>query len=116
MSWIRRIIACALLAVSPLSGVRVVCVIDAPPTDAQLRSERDLGCQTVCSKRPPATSHTRCALVEDVTCAYALGSTAAVLPDEPSLPFALTAEPCEPVYRTADARPARDPAFPPPKA
>jgi len=116
MSWTRTLIVWALLAVSPLSGVRIVCVIEPPPADAALHPDEALGCQTICSRHPPASYRTRCALVEDPTCAFALASTTAVLPENPSLPFAANSEPLAHVRQATYLRPALDRASPPPKA
>ncbi|HTL43564.1 MAG TPA: hypothetical protein VL262_04435 [Vicinamibacterales bacterium] len=115
MSWTRALVVCALLAVSPLSGVRIVCVIEPPAAGASLGSDDPLACQTFCSTHPTA-KRTRCAFVQDPTCAYALGSAAAVLPDAPSLPFAVMSEPFARVYSAAYAQPALDRGSPPPKA
>jgi len=116
MSWTRALVVCALLALSPLSGVRIVCVIEPPAADASLASDDALACQTFCSTHPTAKLRTRCALVEDPTCAYTLGSAAAVLPDAPSLPFTVTSEPFERGSHAAYPHPALDRASPPPKA
>jgi len=115
MPWIRRVIVWALLAISPLSGVRIVCVIDLHASDASLQADDALGCQTVCSLHPRASYRTRCALVEDPTCAYVLGSTTAVLPEKPAVPFTMTSEQLERAHDTAYDRPALDRASPPPK-
>ena len=116
MSWTRTLIVWALLAISPLSGLRIVCVIDPHLADTSLQSDDPLACQTVCSLHPRASYRTRCALVEDPTCAFALGSTTAVLPEKPALQFTVTSEPFERLYDTAYDRPALDRASPPPKA
>lgn len=105
---------CALLAMSPLSGVRIVCVIEPQAAGASLGADDPLACQTFCSTHPSA-KRTRCALVEDPTCAYALGSAAAVLPDVTSLPFAVISEPFERACCVAYTPPALDRASPPPK-
>jgi hypothetical protein len=116
MSWIRKLIVWTVVAVSPLTGVRVVCVIEPPTGAATVQSDDALACQTMCKKRPPSTVRTRCALVEDPTCAFALGSSTAVLAEQPSLTFTLTSEPVERLAGAAYPRPTLDLASPPPKA
>jgi hypothetical protein len=115
MSWSRALIVWTVLAISPLTGVRIVCVVDPPVNAASLQSDNALGCQTVCSRHPPAAYRSRCALVEDPTCTFALGFAAAVLPEQPAMPFTMTSEPVERVGRGAYSRPALDRASPPPK-
>jgi hypothetical protein len=115
MSWTRRFLVWALLAVAPLGGVRVVCVVEPHAAAASLSADDPLACQTICSKHPRASYRTRCALVEDPTCAFALGSATAVLPDAPELPFTMTSEPHERAVRIAFDRPALEHASPPPK-
>lgn len=116
MSWTRTLIVWTLLAISPLSGLRIVCVVEPPAADAALQSDDAIGCQTLCSLHPKASYRTRCAVVEDPACAFALGSTTAVLPEKPALPFAVTSELLEGVRHAAYTRPALDRASPPPKA
>jgi hypothetical protein len=115
MSWTRTLIVWALLAISPLNGLRIVCVIDPHLADASVQSDDPLGCRTVCSLHPRASYRTRCALVEDPTCAFALGSTAAVLPEQPTLPFTATSQPFVRPYDAAYDRPSLDRVSPPPK-
>ena len=110
------LIVWALLAVSPLSGMRIVCVVDTQAAPASRQPADGLACQTICSTHPPASYRTRCALVEDPTCAFALGSITAVLSEKPSLPFTRTSEPFERAHQAAYARPMVDRASPPPKA
>jgi hypothetical protein len=114
MSWTRALLACALLALSPLSGVRIVCVVEPQGAGASLGSGDALACQSFCSAHP-TRQRTHCALVEDPTCAYALGFAAAILPDPPSLPFPLISEPFDRVHPAAYTYPALDRASPPPK-
>jgi hypothetical protein len=116
MSWTRALVVWIMLAMSPLSGLRIVCVIDPHETDASLQSDDPLACQSVCSLHPRASYRTRCALVEDPSCAYALGTTTAVLPAAPALPFTMTSEPFDRGPRVSYPRPALDRASPPPKA
>lgn len=116
MPWTRTLIVWALLAIAPLSGIRIVCVVDPHAAAASLQPDDPLACQTFCAKHPRASYRTRCALVEDPTCAFALGTTTAVLPDAPSLTFTVLSEPYERAPQIAYARPPLDRASPPPKA
>ena len=115
MAWTRTLIAWTLLALAPLTGVRLVCVTE-PVRGSSIQPSDPLACQTICSRHPRASYRTRCALVDDPSCAFALGTTAAVLPDGPAVPFTMTAEPLECIDGSACAHPPLDRGSPPPKA
>jgi hypothetical protein len=94
---------CALLALVPLSSLRMVCVTghaDAtrPTIDAEERAAADAQaeCDRICRHKPeaarekPATPAITCLLVADPTCELLASSAAAILP-RPSTSFVRTA-------------------------
>ena len=104
-----------MLAVLPLTGVRIVCITDTSATDAAGQPDDALACQTMCSRHPSPHYRSRCALVEDPACAFALGSPTAVLTDAPALRVTRTSVPFDVYERAAYVRPTLDRASPPPK-
>lgn len=95
-------VACALLALVPLSTLRMVCVdADAPSApvrqaatdDSATRSDDD-ECARICARRPrpaadapaPAPPAVECLLVPDGACQFLAGAGVAIMPREPQLP------------------------------
>ncbi|HWK10597.1 MAG TPA: hypothetical protein VNR64_11125 [Vicinamibacterales bacterium] len=103
-----------MLALMPLMGVRIICVTEMPTSAAGAPSDDALDCQTMCSRHAPHVK-TRCVLVEDPSCAFALASPIAVMPEAPVLSYRPTTEPF--AVTNAARRPATslDRSSPPPK-
>lgn len=107
----------ALLAVMPASSLRIICITSPQSSDDEAaRASADVACQTICSKQAHAASATRCLLVEDLSCAYAIGMPIAVLPATGTLSFVRTVERLETPAAATYPVPALDRTGPPPKA
>jgi hypothetical protein len=113
----KTLLVWALLAVIPASSLRIIC-ISAPQSsdDEAALTSADVACQTICSKQAHAASASRCLLVEDLSCAYAIGMPIAVLPATVTLSFVRTVERLEMAAPATYPVPALDRTGPPPKA
>jgi hypothetical protein len=114
----KTLLAWLLLAVIPCSSLRIICITPpSTPDAAAARTGDGLDCVTMCSKqahaRPPRT---RCVLVDDPSCAFALGSPIAIVPVVPAFAFARTVQPFDAIEYASYRIPALDHASPPPKA
>lgn len=113
----KTLLVWALLAVIPASSLRIICITGPQSADDEsARASADVACQTICSKQAHAASATRCVLVEDPSCAYAIGMPIAVLPATVTLPFVQTVERFETTAAATYPVPALDRTGPPPKA
>lgn len=121
---------CALLALVPLSSLRMVCVTPHPgdmrgPSTAEERAaaEAEAECDRICRHKPaatkpkPAPPAMTCLLVADPTCELLTDSAAAVMPRE-AMPLAGTAvlEPLHALALSGYAPPGVLRQSPPPKA
>jgi hypothetical protein len=110
----KTLIVWALLGVIPASSLRIICVSSAEASGGDsARTPADVACQTICVKQGQAT---RCLLVEDLSCAYAVGMPIAVLPPTVTMSFVRTAERFETAVPATYDVPTLDRAGPPPKA
>ena len=112
----KTLLVWALLAVIPASSLRIICITSPQSSDDEAaRASADVACQTICSKQAHAASATRCLLVEDLSCAYAIGMPIAVLPAMVTLSFVQTVERLETTAPAGYPGPTRDRSGPPPK-
>jgi len=111
----KTLLVWALLAVIPASSLRIICITGPQSSDESARASADIACQTICSKQPHAASATRCLLVEDRSCAYAIGMPIAVLPATVTLSFVQTVRRLETTAPATYPVPALDRTGPPPK-
>ncbi|HEX4565074.1 MAG TPA: hypothetical protein VH138_00530 [Vicinamibacterales bacterium] len=113
----KTLIVWALLVGIPASSLRIVCVSSAEASgDDSAGTPADIACQTICVKQGQAPQATRCLLVEDLSCAYAVGMPIAVLPPTVTMSFVRTAERFETAVPATYDVPTLDRAGPPPKA
>ena len=77
----RNLALIALLVVMPFSGMRVICVDAAAPTDTDTRSD----CEQLCARHhlSGTGSTSNCTLSTDSSSLIVFASTAAVGPEEP---------------------------------
>jgi len=92
----RTALVCALLALVPLSSLRMVCV-NAHATGAAAASDEaaaaEAECARICTHRavpqvdepPPPAPSVKCLLVADPTCQFLSTATAAIMPHAPRL-------------------------------
>ncbi len=121
---------CALLALMPLSSLRMICVT-APAADQlgpdaaeeRAAAEAEAACARICRHKPeaakpkPAAAAVTCLLVADPTCELLTGTAAAIMPREP-MPMAGIAllEPLHALPLRGYAAPGVLLQSPPPKA
>jgi hypothetical protein len=115
MPVVRTVLVWAMLAMVPLTSVRIVCITEGPRATKAGQPGDALDCVTLCSRHPQPHVKTRCILVEDPSCAFALGSAIAIVPQPPVLTHTRT-------HVSLDAAPTPvlpftfpDPHSPPPK-
>ena len=114
----KTLLAWLLLAVIPCSSLRIICITPPSVPDATAAPNGDgLDCVTMCSKQAHARpARTRCVLVDDPSCAFALGSPIAIVPVVPAFAFVSTVQPFDAVAYPSYTFLALDHASPPPKA
>ena len=113
----KTLLVWALLAVIPASSLRIICLSGPEASDDEsVRASADVACQTICSKQAHTARATRCLLVEDVSCAYAIGMPIAVLPATITLSPVRTLQWLETVASATYPVPTLDRNGPPPKA
>lgn len=113
----KTLLAWLLLAAIPCSSLRIICITAPSMPDATAaRSGDGLDCVTMCSKQAHRRPQTRCVLVDDPSCAFAIGAPIAIVPVVPAFAFVRTVEPLDRVEHASDGGPALDHASPPPKA
>jgi len=99
-----------------VGGVLAVLAVGASSADAAPNGD-GLDCVTMCSKQAHARpARTRCVLVDDPSCAFALGSPIAIVPVVPAFAFVSTVQPFDAVAYPSYTFLALDHASPPPKA
>jgi hypothetical protein len=134
---VKNLLVCALLALVPLSSLRMVC-LDAHRTEARLRpsiaaaAEEDADaedeCTRVCMRRPaaaprpapvpdrePAAAVT-CVLVPDPACDYLATTSAALVPPQVALTVHRVSSRFDPAGATLYVAPLLGRRAPPPRA
>jgi hypothetical protein len=106
-----------LLAVMPSASMRIICIPGAPPApESSVQPADGHGCEMLCSKQTHTRLRTKCVLVEDPSCGFALASPVAIMPGATPLTFVRTVQPLEAAAHTVYRVPSLDRAGPPPKA
>jgi hypothetical protein len=106
-----------LLAVMPSASMRIICIPGAPPpAESSAQPADGHGCEMLCSKQAHTRVRTKCVLVEDPSCGFALASPVAIVPGPTPLTFVRTVQALGVVEHTIYRVPSLDRAGPPPKA
>jgi hypothetical protein len=125
----RSLIVCTLLALMPLSSVRMVCFSphaagarprpSIGPEPSHAADEDEDECTRVCLRRPappPPAAAVTCILVADPACELLATTPAAVMPHDVTIAVARVSSPFEPRPAAAYLPPTLDRRSPPPRA
>jgi hypothetical protein len=104
-----------LLAVIPTASMRIICFPGPSQATESVRASDGRGCEMICSRHAPTRARTRCVLVEDPSCGFALASPVAIMPATTALVFVRTVRPFDLDLSTAYRFSSLDPASPPPR-
>jgi len=122
----RTLLACALLALVPLTSVRMVC-FDAHATAARATAAADASdeairqaereCERVCKRHaaPQAPAPVSCALIPDPSCSFLAAGAVAVVPREVLAPAPAAWRPFEVTPRSDYRSPILPLHAPPPR-
>ena len=116
----RTLLACALLALVPLTSVRMVCFEAHAPAvnaadEAIRKAERE--CERVCKRHvaPQAPAPVSCVLVPDPSCSFLAAAAVAVMPREALAPAAAAWRPFQPALASDYRSPILPLHAPPPR-
>jgi hypothetical protein len=111
-----KLFICALVAMVPLTGIRMICVDASGRRAAKVAATAD-GCEEVCSRRKPVApaEPPGCVLVAD-SCSLLLPGIIAVAPTHPPMVFLLVLQRLAPLAHGLYRPPSLAHDSPPPKA